>query len=83
MYTALYCLKTAIQAIPPAEVTLATATLPISWGMSITVKNHILNIKKLNGKAAIAADVNKDGKISSMDYVLIKNHILGIKKITE
>ena len=49
----------------------------------VLVKNHILNIKKLNGKAAIAADVNKDGKISSMDYVLIKNHILGIKKITE
>ena len=27
-------------------------------------------------------DVNNDGKISSMDYVLIKNHILGIKKLS-
>ena len=35
--TALCCLKTAIQATPPAEVTQATAVLPISWGMSITM----------------------------------------------
>ena len=28
-------------------------------------------------------DVNNDGKISSMDYVLIKNHILEIKKLSE
>lgn len=27
-------------------------------------------------------DVNNDGKISSMDYVLVKNHILNIKKLT-
>ena len=27
-------------------------------------------------------DVNDDGKISSMDYVLIKNHILDIKKLS-
>lgn len=27
-------------------------------------------------------DVNGDGKISSMDYVLVKNHILNIKKLT-
>lgn len=27
-------------------------------------------------------DVNNDGKISSMDYVLIKNHILDIKKLS-
>lgn len=47
----------------------------------VLVKNHILNIKKLNGSAATAADVNGDNKISSMDYVLIKNDILGISKI--
>ena len=47
----------------------------------VLVKNHILDIKKLNGSAAIAADVNGDNKISSMDYVLIKNDILGISKI--
>ncbi len=27
-------------------------------------------------------DVNDDGKISSMDYVLVKNHILGIQKLS-
>lgn len=27
-------------------------------------------------------DVNGDGKITSMDYVLVKNHILGIKKLS-
>ena len=27
-------------------------------------------------------DVNNDGKISSLDYVLVKNHILSIKKLS-
>jgi len=31
----------------------------------------------------IYADVNGDGKISSMDYTLIKNHIMDVKKITD
>ena len=88
IYTALCCLKTAIQATPPAEVTQATAVLPISWGMSITmgkitpadyvkVKNHIMKKSTLSGKSLTAADVNKDGKITPADYVKIKEPYYG------
>lgn len=42
----------------------------------VLIKNHILNIKKLNKNEQIAADVNKDGKIMPSDYVLVKNYIL-------
>lgn len=35
-----------------------------------------------NLDAYALGDVNNDGKISSMDYVLVKNHILGIRKLS-
>lgn len=46
-----------------------------------------LTITSLSGKTysyltVIKADVNCDGKISSVDYVLIKNHILKIKALS-
>ena len=40
-----------------------------------TGNNNTSNIKK--------GDVNRDGKITSSDYVLIKNHIMGIKLLDE
>ncbi|HIR15747.1 MAG TPA: hypothetical protein IAC88_04070, partial [Candidatus Onthosoma merdavium] len=43
----------------------------------------ILKITTLSGSSLSAADVNGDGKISSMDYVLIKDHILGINLIKQ
>lgn len=47
----------------------------------VLVKNHILNITKIEGTMSKSADVNKDGYIKSVDYVLIKNHILNISEI--
>ena len=94
MYTALCCLKTAIQATPPAEVTQATAVLPYKLGDVnndgkitpadyVKVKNHIMKKSTLSGKSLTAADVNKDGKITPADYVKIKNHIMGKSTIKE
>ena len=31
----------------------------------------------LNGSYKLAADVNKDGSISAVDYVNVKNYIMG------
>lgn len=47
----------------------------------VMVKNHILDLKKLDKDAARAADVSGDGQITSLDYVMIKNHILGLNYI--
>lgn len=35
----------------------------------------------LNGSFKEAADVNKDGKISAVDYVNVKNHIMGSSSV--
>ena len=51
----------------------------------IAIKNHIMDVKKLNAgeqKCADAAD-NHDGKVTSADYIAIKNHIMDVKKITQ
>ncbi len=43
----------------------------------VQIKNHIMGVKKLSGKALKAADTNKDNKISPADYVYVKNKIMG------
>ena len=41
-----------------------------------------MDVRKIKGNVVEkAADVNGDGKISSLDYTLIKNHIMEIKLI--
>ena len=41
------------------------------------VKNHIMDKNKvLQGVQSVAADPNKDNKITSKDYMIIKNHIM-------
>lgn len=43
----------------------------------VQIKNHIMNVKRLSGRALKAADANKDNKISPADYVYVKNKIMG------
>lgn len=47
----------------------------------IKEKEHDLEVSKYD--CLIYADVNGDGKISTMDYTLIKNHIMEVKMITD
>ena len=48
------------------------------------IKNHIMDIKKINNVYQCeGANVNKDSKISAVDYTLIKNHIMDIKYINQ
>ena len=49
----------------------------------VTIKNHIMDIKKLSDFELICADANKDGKVAATDYVTIKNHIMDVKKIVQ
>ena len=49
----------------------------------VAIKNHIMDIKKLNEFEKMCADVNRDGKVAATDYVAIKNHIMDVKKITQ
>ena len=49
----------------------------------MTIKNHIMDIKKLSDQEKLYADANKDGKVTASDYMTIKNHIMDIKKITQ
>jgi len=49
----------------------------------IYVRNKITGRTKLTGVYLEAADVNKDGKVTSMDYVKVRNHITGASKITQ
>lgn len=49
----------------------------------VTIKNHIMDIKKLSDFELICADANKDGKVVATDYVTIKNHIMDVKKIVQ
>ena len=49
----------------------------------VKIKNHIMDISKLNGVPMIAADVNRDGNIYATDYVKVKMHIMGSGKISQ
>lgn len=49
----------------------------------VAIKNHIMDIKKLNQFEKLCADVNRDSKVAATDYVAIKNHIMDIKKIVQ
>ena len=47
------------------------------------IKNHIMEVSKLNELEKTYADANKDGKVNSADYIAIKNHIMEIKNIVQ
>ena len=49
----------------------------------VLIKNHIMDVKKLNNFELVCADANKDGKVAASDYVTIKNHIMDVKKIVQ
>ena len=49
----------------------------------INVKNHIMEVTKLDDLQRIYADANKDGKVNSADYVTIKNHIMEVNSIVQ
>ncbi|MBR3523138.1 MAG: hypothetical protein IKN87_00420 [Bacilli bacterium] len=49
----------------------------------VKIKNHIMDVKKLDGVYAIAADTNHDNNIYASDYVKIKNYIMKGTKITQ
>ena len=55
----------------------------ISASDYVTIKNHIMDVKKLTDFELTCADANKDGKVSASDYVTIKNHIMDVKKIVQ
>ena len=55
----------------------------ISSADYIMIKNHIMEVSKLNELEKIYADANKDGKVNSADYIAIKNHIMEIKSIVQ
>ena len=45
------------------------------------MQSHVRKIKSLSGDNFKRADINKDGKIDSVDMALIQSHVRGIKKI--
>ena len=47
------------------------------------IKNHIMDVSKLNELENSYADANKDGKVNSADYIAIKNHIMDINSIVQ
>ena len=49
----------------------------------VLIKNHIMDVKKLNDFEKLCADFNRDNKVLATDYVAIKNHIMDVKKITQ
>ncbi len=49
----------------------------------IAIKNHIMDVKRLNALEQKYADASKDNKVTSADYIAIKNHIMDVKKITQ
>lgn len=69
-------LKVEIQPLNEKQEYVGTNTKVI-----IKEKEHDLIVEEYN--CLVYADVNGDGKISTMDYTLIKNHIMDVKKITE
>jgi hypothetical protein len=48
-----------------------------TYDLSLIVK-HILGLEKLSAPQIIAADANRDGKVTMYDVVLLRNLILGI-----
>ena len=42
-----------------------------------------MDVTKLDELQNVYADANKDGKVSSADYVTIKNHIMEVKAIVQ
>lgn len=49
----------------------------------VSIKNHIMGKKKLEGAYLKAADINNDNNIYATDYVRIKNYIMGKGKIEQ
>ena len=47
------------------------------------IKNHILKSSNLVNEYQQAADTNRDGKITAVDYMKVKNNILGSSKIEQ
>ena len=48
----------------------------------VRIKNHIMDVTKIDGNGLISADINGDGNITPADYVRVKNHIMGVSSIT-
>jgi hypothetical protein len=46
------------------------------------IRLDILGLTALDSSAAKAADVNRDGYITPLDYIAVRLHILGISEIT-
>ena len=42
-----------------------------------------MDVKNLSDDEKAFADANRDGKVSSADYIAIKNHIMEVKKINQ
>ena len=55
----------------------------ISSADYIAIKNHIMDVKKLDDLEQLFADPSKDGKVSSADYIAIKNHIMNVSQIVQ
>ena len=55
----------------------------VDSNISDELNNEEKDIKNDEKDSFIKGDVNKDGKITSSDYVLIKNHIMGTNKLLE
>ena len=49
----------------------------------IAIKNHIMDVTKLNDIEQLYSDATKDGKVNSADYIAIKNHIMEVKSIVQ
>ena len=49
----------------------------------IAIKNHIMDVKKLDTIEMICADPTKDGNVTSADYIAIKNHIMDVSQIVQ
>ena len=47
------------------------------------IKNHIMKSSNLTDAYLLAADTNRDAKITAVDYMKVKNNILGDGKIEQ
>ena len=55
----------------------------VTTGTKVIVKDATTNKSVDEYNCVVYGDINKDGKVSSSDYVLIKNHIMNVKKIDD
>ena len=46
------------------------------------IKNHIMETSTLKDAYKSAADVSRDSKVTSSDYMKVKNHIMETSEIT-